>query len=409
VSSTLIASFGGQAVSQTNGAPADEANVPVRQRVHPEHEAAGIYRDGLFYYPNVMVGVLFDSNVFASHSAPADDLALLVTPSLLVRSEGESARHELQLSARHYEFERFDSENRTEGSARLTSSRQISSDIKFDSAFEAAHRFEQRGDSLTATSSKSPIAYNDLRAEGSLTKTFNRLGVTVGAGVRSLTYEDGETAAGAILDQSYRNGTIITASVRPFYEFSPGYRAFLRFESYWRDYAGTGALDRDSNGFIARSGLEFQLTSMLFGSIEAGYLEQHYSNPLIPDAEGLSGLGRVTWLMTPLMTVSLFASRSVADIAAQDQEARIDLSAGTRIDYEPLRDLIATVETSFTQEDFTGTSRQDDVLKIQSQIDYFLNPYIQFGVRYIYDSRQSNISDFSFDRHRFTVNVTAQY
>ena len=30
----------------------------------------------------------------------------------------------------------------------------------------------------------------------------------------------------------------------------------------------------------------------------------------------------LTWLMTPLMTVSLFASRQVAELAAQQQEAR---------------------------------------------------------------------------------------
>lgn len=407
VSLALIAGFASPAICQTDGT--DQANVPVRQRAHPEHEPSGIVRDGIYYYPSVAAGVMVDSNVFASNDAPTDDLALLITPALLIRSDGAIGLHELQLSAKHYQFDRFDSEDRTEARARLTSSRPISSDVKFDSAFEAARRFEQRGDSLTATDSRRPIAYHDLRADVGLTKTFNRLGITVAGGVRSLTFEDGETLAGAHLDQSYRDGTIVTASVKPFYEISPGYRAFLRFESNWRDYEGAGTLDRDSQGFVARGGLEFQLTPIIFGSIEAGYLEQDYSNPLIPNATGLSALGRLTWLMTPLMTVSLFGSRTVAEIAAQNQEARIDISAGGRIDYEPLRDLIVSTEVSFTEEEFTGTSRQDDVVKVQTQIDYFMNSYIQLGVHYIFDDRQSDIADLSFERHRVTVNVTAHY
>ena len=387
----------------------DQANVPVRQRTHPEWDARGVAYGDTFFYPSVTAGAEFDSNVFASSRSPQDDFALVIAPELRVQKNGSTSSHELDLGARHYEYERFDSEDRTEAHASLKSSRQFGDRIDVNTFVEAARRFEPHGDSLTAANSITPIAYNDLRADTVVTKSFNRLGLAVGAGVRHLTYEDGTSASGAPIDQSYRDGTIITSSLMPFYEFSPGYRAFTRLEVNQQDYQGTGTLNRDSEGYTARGGVEFLISSMLFGSVAAGYLDQRYSNPDIPEANGPSILSQLTWLMTPLMTVSLFASRSVAGAAAEETEARVDLTGGLQLDYEIRRNLIATLGASFTNENFKGTSRLDDVLNIKAGLDYSMNEYMHFSIRYSYLDRQSNISSDSFNQHQVLVSIIAQY
>lgn len=385
------------------------ANLPVRQRQHPETDPTGLAYDGIMFYPSVLAGMEFDSNIYASSRHPADDVALVLAPELRIRSDSEAAQHILDLGARNYEYRQFDSENRTEAHASLKSARQLSTDLRLDTLFEAARRFEARGSSLTLLDSAKPIGYRDLRAETTITKTFNRLGVAVGGGVRSLAFEDGETFSGVPIAQGFRDGTIMTASVKPFYDFAPGYRAYTLLKANRRNYDGTGSLNRDSEGYDARAGLEFRLTSMLSGSFELGYMQQSYSDALIPDAAGLSSKADLTWLMTPLMTVSLFGSRQVAELAAQDQEARIDLTAGARADYELRRNLIATVEASYTNEDFTGSPRTDDVFQVGTQIDYMLNSYCSFGLKYSYFERSSNNADFSFDKHLVMLNVTAQY
>lgn len=387
---------------------ADAANLPVRQRHHPEADPTGLAYGGILFYPSVLAGMAFDSNIYASPSNAADDMALVLAPELRIRVDGGAGQHELDLGATHYEYQEFDSESRTEAHARLRSARQLRTDVKLDTLFEAARRFEPRGSSLTASNSAQPIAYRDLRAETTVTKTFNRLGVAVGGGIRSVAFEDGETFSGVPVDQGFRDGTIITASVKPFYEFSPGYRAFTLLKANRRDFEGTGSLNRDSEGYDARAGLEFLLTSMLFGSLELGYLHQSYSDPLISDADGLSTKVNLQWLMTPLMTVSLFGARQVAELAAQNQEARIDLTAGARVDYELRRNVMVSMDASYTNEDFTGSNREDNILQIGSQIDYWMNSYLSFGLKYNYFERDSNL-DFSFNRHLVLLNVVAQY
>ncbi|NJM33941.1 MAG: outer membrane beta-barrel protein [Rhodomicrobium sp.] len=400
------------AASLPHFAYADEdgqERLAVRERLHPETEPQGIIYGPLSFYPSLGVGAEYDSNVFASSGDAEDDRAAILAPHLILRFDGSTVKHRFDLGARHLEYDRFDSESRTEARAALRSNRKIANRIELNSYFEAARKFEERGDSLTLTESVKPIGFADLRADTEIIKNFNRFGLGIGGRARHIAYENGRDSFGAELDQSYRDGIIVAASLRPFYDFSPGYRAYARLEVNQRDYEGTDDLDRDSEGFDARGGLEFLLSPILSGAIEIGYLEQFYANPLIPDLDGLSTLSRLRWLATPLMTISLFAARSIAETAAQNAEARIDFSAGVTLDYELRRNVIATVEAIYVNEDFQGTTRSDDVWKIKAKLDYSMNEYIYFNFYYIYMDRQSDIVDFSFDQHRFMVNVTAQY
>jgi hypothetical protein len=386
----------------------DIANVPVRQRRHTEYDPVGIRTDAFMFYPSVTIGLQYDSNVFASVD-PIDDWALVTAPELnLVADRGDGV-YELVLGAKHYAYQRFDSEDRTDAHARFRATRPIMRDLKWDLAFEAARRHELRGDSFTLAAAAEPIPYNDLRAETSVTKTFNRFGVMVGGRIRDISYEDVRAVGGGTLDQSFRDGTIITATFKPFYDFSPGYRAYARIDLSQRDYAGEALQNRDSQGYDARGGMEFRLTSMLLGSVEAGYLTQNYDNPLIPSVEGLSAGSRLMWLMTPLMTVTLFAERSVAEMASPDQEGRLDFTAGAQLDYEILRNLILSLEGAYKNEEFVGTPRSDDVIKLSAKLDYLLNRSLNFGLKYNYIDRSSVNPLYDFDKHVVTLNVTAQH
>jgi hypothetical protein len=390
------------------GGEDDMANMPVRQRPHSEYDPLGIRADAFMFFPSVTIGLQYDSNVFASVEA-AGDWALVTAPELHVVAERSGGSYELELGARHYAYQDFSSEDRTDAHARFRVSRQIRADLKWDTAIEAARRHELRGDSFSPASAAEPIPFRDLRAETSLTRIFNHLGVTVGGRIRDLAYEDVDAIGGGTLDQSQRDGTIITGTIKPFYEFSPGYRAYGRLDLSQRDYAGEDSQERDSQGYDARGGLEFRMTPLIFGSVEAGYLTQDYSNPLIPTVDGLSTAARATWLMTPLMTLSLFAERSVAEMASPDVEGRLDFIGGVQFDYEVLRNLIVSLEGSYKNEDFVGTTRSDDIVKFSAKLDYLLSRNIHFGLKYNYTERSSDIPEYDFEKHLVTLNVIAQH
>lgn len=383
--------------------------VPVADRPHPDFDPLGIHWGAIYIYPSVKVGSFYESNVFADPDNERDDFGLVTSPNLRIRIERPLAAFEADLGADFYNYNEFDSENRVDAHAKLKFHNEFSRDLMLDATLEAARRHDVRGDSALPPDAAEPIPYNDLRAETTLTKTFNRFGVAFGGSVRNLTYENIETFDGAPLDQSFRNGAIYTGAVKPFYEFSPGYRAYARLQANARDYEGTGDLNRDSNGYDVRGGVEFGLTSLLFGSIEVGHLTQFYDNPEIDTVNGLSAGGKLTWLATPLLTISLTADRVVSETTTQGIEARLDTSAGVKVDYELLRNLIISSGAKYVNEDFVGADREDNVLKFSTGLDYYMNRKLKFGTRYDFIERDSSEKTFSFEDHVVTFHVTAQH
>lgn len=393
------------------------AQMAVRDRPRPGYDPIG-YRFGPhFFFPSIGVGYRFDSNAFATPGAKRSDSALVISPALMVtntpRFQGNTPSiftYQFDLSADIYQHRRFDSEDRTDASAKLKTRWEFSPEIKLEGNFLAARKHDERGDTALPPDAREPIPYTDLRAEGIFTRQVGRLGVELNANVRRLEYDDIQTVAGAPLSQSARNGSIFAAHVKPFYEFSPGYRGFVRFRGNTRDYEGSGALDRDSNGYDIRGGLDFVLTPLIRGSAEVGYLSQSYNNTLITPFDGLSFAGKMQWLVTPLMTVTFNAERSVAETVTPDFDARLDTVYSAQIDYELMRNVILFASAKQKKEDFRGVSvRTDAVTQLAAGAEYLMNRHLRMTLQYQFQDRNSNIPVYDFDRHLVTFSVKAQY
>jgi hypothetical protein len=385
------------------------SRMPVRERPRYGYEPIG-YRVGpIFFYPQLMSGLRYDSNVFASSTDRQSDLAAVVAPKLTIASYSPRFSFKSEIGAEVYRFRRFHSENHTDVYANFRARSEVTHDLRLDTAAEVAHRHEDRTESTSPSNAATPVPYTDIRGQLAATKDFNRLSVMVGTTARNLSYENVESFTGEVLDQSSRNGTILTAFVKPSYEITRDYRLYMLARYNTRDYEGTGALEHDSSGYDLRGGLQFTLTPLIFGSVEAGYLQQNFNNPLIPTVTGPVVGGKVQWLATPLTTVSLIADRHVSETAAPGQEARLDTAFGATVDHELLRNVILSAGARHINQDFRGTSRKDDLLKFSSGVDYWANRFARVGVHYDFIDRRSNVPLFNINEHVMRVNVTAQY
>lgn len=407
----IVASSATPSLAQDPSAvPQDERTlVPVGKRPHPDFDPLGIRWNSMVFYPVVNTRLMFDSNVFATPQNAQDDFALVVSPSLLVRSDTPTASYQTEIGADIYQYNTFSSQDRVDAHARVRSRNEINRDLVFETSFEAARRHEVRGDLTAPIDTDEPVPYNDLHADVILTRNFDRFGIGVGAGVRNLTYESVESLTGGFLDQSWRDGTILTTTLKPTYEFSPGYRIYSRLRANKSDYAAEGDHNRDSQGYDGRAGIEFPLTPLIFGSVEAGYLSQFYENPLIEPVHGFSGGTKLTWLATPLMTVSIAADRSIAETVTQDIKGRIDTLGSLKIDYELLRNLIISAGAEYANQDYEGTSRTDEVTKLSIGFDYLMNRSLEIGARYNFIDRSSTDPLQDYDAHVVMFNVTARH
>lgn len=397
--------------SETTKMLSDEelSRIPVHDRPRYGYEPIG-YRVGpIFFYPQLLTGLRFDSNVFASSTNRQSDLAAVLAPKLTISSYSPRFSFKSEVGAVVYRFRRFHSEDRTDAYANFRVSSEVTHDLRLDAAAEVARRHENRSESTSPPNAATPVPYTDMRGQLSATKDFNRLSVMVGTTARNLTYENVQSFSGQLLDRSSNNGTILTAFVKPSYEITRDYRLYMLARYNTRDYDGTGTLEHDSNGYDLRGGLQFRLTPLIFGSVEAGYLEQVYNNPAIPTVTGPVIGGKVRWLVTPLTTVSFLADRHVSETTAAGQEARLDTAFGATVDHELLRNVILSAGAKHINQDFRGTPRRDDLLKFSSGVDYLANRFARLGVHYDFIDRRSNMPGYSFNEHVMRVNVTTQY
>jgi hypothetical protein len=394
------------------------SRMPVRERPHPEYDPIGYRSGSIFFYPKLSTGLRYDSNVFASPTNRRADLIFILSPELTITNAAPrftpvsipKFAYELNVGADIYKFRRFDSEDRVDARANLKTRWEIAHDFTFEGNFLAARRHDERGDTALPPDASEPIPYTDLRAEGIFTKYFDRLGVEVNGTARRLDYEDVISITGVPLVQAQRNGTILSTYIKPFYEFSPGYRAFVRLRANTRNYEAAGILNRDSNGYDIRGGVDFAVTPLISGSVEAGYLSQTYENPLIAPFDGLSFAAKTQWLVTPLVTISANAERSVAETITPDFEARLDTIYGVQIDYELMRNVILFGGLKFKKEEFRGVAqRTDNVKQISAGVEYLLNRNFRTTLQYQFQDRDSNLPIYTFDRHTVTLNVKAQY
>lgn len=394
------------------------SRIPVGERVHPGYEPIGYRLGGVFFYPLFLAGMKFDSNVYATPTDAKSDIAFVLSPQLTVKyGKGTPSAqlfpsrfsYQVDLNADIYRFRKFDSENRVDARGRIATNWDIAPDLQFDATFEAARRHEERGSSSQPRNAAEPVPFNDIRGEATLTKTWGRFGIALNAGVRDLTYENVDSFDGSVIDQTQRDGTIFSTYIKPFYEFSPGYRAFARFRGNWREYAATGDANRNSDGYDLHGGLEFAVTPLISGSVEAGYMSQSYDNPLIEPIDGFSMKGELIWLATALITVRTNAERTVAETITPGFGPRVDTLFGAQIEYELLRNVIVKGSGSFKQEDFQDSPRKDDVTRWSAGVDYALNRHLRVGARYDFISRDSTVPIYSFDKHVVMFNVTAQH
>lgn len=404
-----LALTGLKAHGQERAASDDPSRVPVAERPRPEFEPAGVRLGAVLFYPKLLAGLRYDSNVYATEVDPQSDIAAVVSPQLIARYDSSRLAWEADVGADVFRFRRFTGENRVDAHARFRAQSEFAPDLKFETVLEAARRHELRGESSTPIDAATPVPYNDLRAEAAITKLFNRLGLTAGVKVRNLTYEDVDSFDGTLLDQTWRDGTIVTGTLKPFYEVAPGYRVYGRIAVNNRDYKGTGEENRDSDGYDLRGGVEFGLTPLISGNVEFGYLSQSYVNPQIDTVDGFAMSGKLVWLATGLTTVTAFADRFVSETTTPGVSARLDTTFGLKVDHELLRNLVLTAGAKFQKEDFVGSTRKDDVTKLTVGADYRPNPYAKLGVRYDYVQRDSTDFIYSFDRHVVMFNATAQY
>lgn len=389
-----------------------DKNVSVRQRPRPDYEATGQKAGGFTLYPRVTVDVEQNDNIYATATDKTDDTIWRVKPELAVRSDW--SRHALGFFAggnviRYSDKGSEDTEEYTvAANGRLDVAR--GSNVTASTQYQ---RLTEPRTSITAGSpagaTPKPVQYDLVSSSLVGVKEFNRLRVTGRLDDKDFNYKD---QGSALFDQNTRDRNELYYGAKAEYAVSPDTAVYATALGNKKDYdTNVAAFDRSSDGYVVGVGANFDLSELVRGDLQVGYMKQSYDRAAFKTIDGFNAAGRLEWFPTQLTTVGLNGSRTIEESVAPGSPGFISSNIGASIDHELMRNVLLSANASYGKDAYDQIDRDDKRTNLSATATYLLNRRVGLFLTYNYLKQESSGAQraASFKDNKLIASVALQF
>lgn len=385
--------------------------VTVLERPQPLYDPVPYRIDGVEVMPRLSAETTYNSNIYAIDEA-TDDLIVRLRPRL----SATAVRDAFTLSAAaELDWRKYvdnDNQSSTDYVFGFNARYDPSRDTQIYVGTRNGRQTQDRADPDFPFNLQEAIQFDFASAYVGASHSFNRLRVAGRLGAEKRDYEDGRDALDNVIDQDFRSRTLYTADLAAEYGVSPKTSVFVNLNLNKRDFPTPlpGAAERDSEGFTLTAGANFELSKLVRGEVGLGYFKQDFEGSEFETAKGLAANVRVEYLMTPLLTWTLRASRGVEESSTLGTGVFVASIASLQADYELMRNLILSASVNYERDKFEDIDRRYSIWGGSAAATYKLSPRYAFRLQYDYRDQETSgtIPGREFARHRLTAGVTIQ-
>lgn len=390
-----------------------DKNTSVRQRPRPDFEATGQKAGGFTVYPRVTVDLEHNDNIYAVATGKTKDEIWRVKPELAVRSDW--SRHALGFFAGGNVIRYAD--QGTEDSEEYTLSANGRIDIQRGSnisgSVQTQRLIEPRSAPTAPSSGAKPVEYALNTGNVTLVKEFNRLRLTGRVEDKDFNYKDVPNNRGTgVVDQDFRDRNELTYGGKAEYAVSPDTALYVTATGNKRDYdTNVPTQDRTSDGYVLGVGANFDVSELMRGDIQVGYMKQSYDNAAFKDIDGFSANAGVEWFPSQLTTVGVNASRSIQESTAAGAGGYVANSVGASIDHELLRNVMLSAKYNRGKDVYKGVDRDDKRDSFSATATYLVNRRVGLFLTYDYLKQTSSgaAKGSSFKDNKLVASVALQF
>lgn len=391
-SSGAVAQDVGTAQNQTADLFARDRAVGVRERTRPDFEAVGARYRTFTIFPKVQTDIEFNDNVFASETDAESDIIFRLKPE--ISADSDWSRHFLTAFARGTLAENadFGSESSSEGQIGASGRLDVVRGTNIAAGGDYGTFVEPRTSSNTAVAAIEPIEYTSGQVFIAGTRTVGRLRTGVRLDYRTFNFDNGRSAGGAVILQDDRDRDVSSIVGRVDYALSPGTAVFGQVTGNSRSYgaAGAGIAPRDSSGYEALAGVNFEVSAVSRGEIAVGYISQSFDEPVYGDIGGFGARARIEWFPTDLTTVAVTAARTIEDAGIVGAAGYLRSEGSVMVDHELLRNVILSGRLAYSEDSFNGIDRSDSRLSASVGGTYLINRNFGLNLTALYLDQQSD-------------------
>ena len=384
-----------------------ETNQPdtVTSRDRPELDPQGMRASSFLLYPALDVEAMHDDNIFADNDETESDLITRIKPELVVESDW--SRNGLNFKA-FADFGRYKDNGDEDFDDYLVSADGFLGIKKANHlAGEISHaRKHVARSSPNDRNGIEPTIYYVNSISADYRHRFNRLSFQVGGNGRMLDYDNVEGSQGIINNQDQDRDELL-ALLQVNYDVSPALSAFARAQykdiKYDQKYDNNG-IRRSSNGNQVDLGIELFPSGKISGEVYLGYVNRDYDDPVFDGIDEPIAGASLTWIPSGLTTVTFSSSRDIEETTVDTASGILSTDHNINIDHELLRNLLLNFNLGIRDEEFEGTSRNDDYKYAGFGVRYLMNRNVYLYFSYDYDKRDSDTQGGAND---YTINETA--
>jgi hypothetical protein len=156
------------------------------------------------------------------------------------------------------------------------------------------------------------------------------------------------------------------------------------------DMPPLASFDRDSSGYETTVGADFDITRLVRGQVQVGYLNQNYASSAFHTVSGPVVHAQVAYYFSGLTTFTVTADRQVIDAVDPVAVSFLQTRGGLQVDHELLRNVILSGRFSYETDNFTGEQRDDRRASASGSVTYLLNRHLGLTGEYSFLNEDSS-------------------
>lgn len=385
-------------------------------RSFPDQPAAIRY-GGLLYQAMLRSGFIWDSNVFLNRQNAISDRIAYLSPGLAISTIDPNYRFTFQVDADHLEYDRLDSETRTDVRGQLDGTARIRRDTELDVNLFAGQIHEARSatrrdlpDDLAE-----PAQLNRYLGRVALRQFFNPLTSTTYVSFDNNNYFNGRSNGGGIVNLQDLDRDVWTVGHDADFRFSHRLMFFSQQRVINSDYRDLGVTNpRDSTKFETTNGIEVGLTPLITANLSFRFGKEEFVTNVVQSDPERAYTGGLTW--SPRRNLR-FRTLLAREFGGTNFE--LDASGGRRTratfdaEYDITRQLLFRGGFAYVHANeaslSSGVQRVEDAYAYRASLSYQLNRYWSLYSDYVFEQRDSTIDADTYDRHIIQGGVVGRF
>lgn len=394
------------------------AGQSVADRARPDYDAIGSRLGGFRLYPSVTTSVEATNNYLATDTNRRSDIYVTVRPEVVIRSDWARNRLEGRAFVDQSVHANLTSENATQYGAFANGAYDVSRDTQLRGEVSAARYVESRTSLGSAQGALRPIRFDVYRAGLGASHSINDLVLTGNTALEYRNFYNAPQIGGGVLDQDFRDVRIATVGGSAYYPLRNGIGLVASGgydnERYTRRPGRNGFIegvdiDRDSSGFNLQGGVTLELSRLIIGTIQAGYLTRRYNDSRLRNFSGLSFNADVLWNVTPLTSIRGRASRSVQDTSSPLIAGNTRSDFALSVDHELYRYIIVSGDVGYGHFRPNGVGFSGDEYTVGTGARYLIDRRFSVAANARHSGRSSSSQFLRYQATSASVSLRVQF